>query len=300
MQPLTDEVACEHVRQDPVAHHTRKENEAQAKTKRHARIPRLAACKKPATSCNVTRLRGRVLGYHPTMPVVAVQVAPPPMSPLILACLFGVLGASVTMYWLLVRRWTSRRQWVSLGEWARQAGFGIGREMRESETSIGGPILPPPLDVLGTERLSLRMQLTGQRSTILQAQRAEADGSSQPSASSPLNLLVRKFEATWPPSALRPVHTPAGASVIDLYSLGSFPLMGAGHRFTVYGADSAAARALAQSSIRALLPQDVGLLLHGRHLVLDFSSRPFDGLEFNRMIALAEQLLAHLPAWKAG
>ena len=41
-----------------------------------------------------------------------------------------------------------------------------------------------------------------------------------------------------------------------------------------------------------------GLLLHGQHLVLDFSSRPFDRLEFTRMIALAEQLLAHLPPWK--
>jgi hypothetical protein len=220
------------------------------------------------------------------------------MSPLIVACLFAILGASVTMYWLLVRRWTSRRQWVSLAEWARQAGFRIGRERRDDEPG-GGPVLPPPLDALGTARVSLRMQLTGARSTILQAQPVESTDSTGPNSAPPLNLLARKLEAAWPPTALRPVHTPAGASVIDLFSLGSFPLMGAGHRFAVYGADSAAARALAQSSVRALLPQDVGLLLHGQHLVLDFSSRPFDGLEFTRMITLAEQLLAHLPPWKA-
>jgi hypothetical protein len=221
------------------------------------------------------------------------------MSPLIVACLFAVLGAAVTTYWLLVRHWTSRRQWVSLAEWARQADFRIGRERRDDEPGAG-PVLPPPLDVLGTTRVSLRMQLTGERSIILQAQRVESADSSRPDPASPLNLLVRKLEAGWPPSALRPIHTAVGASVIDLYSLGSFPLMGAGHRFAVYGADSAAARALAESSVRALLPQDVGLLLHGQYLVLDFSSRPFDGLEFNRMIALAEQLLAHLPAWKTG
>ena len=221
------------------------------------------------------------------------------MSPLILACLFAVLGASVMMYWLLVRRWTSRRQWVSLAEWARQAGFRVGREQRGAANGTGGPMLPPPVDVLGGARVTVRMQLTAERSTIVQAQRAVSGDPSQPNESPPLNLLVRKLEASWPPSALRPVHTPSGASVIDLYSLGSFPLMGAGQRFTVYGADSAAARALALSSVRALLPQDVGLLLHGQYLVLDFSSRPFDGLEFTRMIALAEQVLAHLPAWKA-
>jgi hypothetical protein len=223
------------------------------------------------------------------------------MSPLIVACLFAVLGASVTMYWLLVRRWTSRRQWVSQAEWARQSGFRIGREIRDGSSCGGiGPILPPPLDVLGADRLLVRMQLTGPRSIILQLQPTESDGASRPNSASPINLLVRKLEAGWPPSALRPIQSAAGASVIDLYSLGSFPLMGAGHRFAVYGADSAAARALAQSSVRALLPQDVGLLLHGQQLVLDFSARPFDGLEFNRMIALAEQLVAHLPAWKSG
>lgn len=219
------------------------------------------------------------------------------MSPLIVACLFIVLGASVTMYWLLVRRWTSRRQWVSQAEWARQAGFRIGRERRDGESG-SLPLLPPPLDALGADRLLVRMQLTGERSIILQSRPAESADPSRPNTSPPLNLLIRKLEARWPPTALRPIQSPSGASVIDLYSLGSFPLMGAGHRFAVYGADSAAARALAQSSVRALLPQDIGLLLHGQHLVLDFSSRPFDGLEFNRMIALAEQVLAHLPAWK--
>jgi hypothetical protein len=71
--------------------------------------------------------------------------------------------------------------------------------------------------------------------------------------------------------------------------------MGETDRFIVFGTDSAAARALSKSHARALLPPDVGLLLHGRHVVLDFSTRPFDGIELGRMVALAEQLVQHLP-----
>ncbi|HEX8911338.1 MAG TPA: hypothetical protein VF796_03185, partial [Humisphaera sp.] len=55
------------------------------------------------------------------------------------------------------------------------------------------------------------------------------------------------------------------------------------------------ATTLATSSVRGLLPPDVGLLLVGRHLVLEFSDRPFDAIEFNRMIAVAGQVVAHLP-----
>jgi hypothetical protein len=225
-------------------------------------------------------------------PVAAtiIAAAPPPLSPLILLSLLALLATSVTMYWLLVRRWTSRRQWVSLAEWARQSGFRLGRR-----AGAGDAILPPPLDALGSARIAVRLELTGDRSSILQAQPADPPDAPPGAHPTPLNLLVRKLEAAWPPTALRPVHSAAGKSVADLYSLAGFPLMGAGQRFGVLGADEGAARTLAQSSVRALLPQDVGLLLHGQYLVLDFSTRPFDGLEFSRMISLADQLVAHLP-----
>ena len=64
------------------------------------------------------------------------------------------------------------------------------------------------------------------------------------------------------------------------------------------GLDPAAARRLYRSHLRALLPPDVGLLLHGEHLVLDFSARHFDALELSRMLALADQIVAHVPAPK--
>jgi hypothetical protein len=73
-------------------------------------------------------------------------------------------------------------------------------------------------------------------------------------------------------------------------------VLGAGERYLVVGVDKSAARVLARSSIRGLLPADVGLLLHGRELLLDFSTRRFDEIEFGRMIALADQLVANLPA----
>ena len=56
------------------------------------------------------------------------------------------------------------------------------------------------------------------------------------------------------------------------------------------GTEPTAARDLARSTLMALLPPDLGLLLVGRHLLLDFSARPFDPIEFGRMIALADQL----------
>jgi hypothetical protein len=59
-----------------------------------------------------------------------------------------------------------------------------------------------------------------------------------------------------------------------------------------------AARAAVASMLIALLPHDLGLILHGRRLILDFSTRPFDGIELSRIVALVEQLAAHLPPIK--
>ena len=95
---------------------------------------------------------------------------------------------------------------------------------------------------------------------------------------------------------LRPVSAASQQSVLDSFSLSSFPLMGATERFVVFGTDSAAARLISQSMMRSLLPPDIGLLLHRRELVLDFSPRPFDAIEFDRMLALADQLAQRLPA----
>jgi hypothetical protein len=67
-------------------------------------------------------------------------------------------------------------------------------------------------------------------------------------------------------------------------------------RFVIFGTDSAAARRMAKSSLIALLPPDLGLLLHGSNLILDFTARPFDAIELSRLCSLVDQLLAHVPA----
>jgi hypothetical protein len=104
---------------------------------------------------------------------------------------------------------------------------------------------------------------------------------------------VHRLKAPWPATGLRPaIHT---ASIIDLFSLSSFPSLTPGGRFMLFGSAQRAAEALAQSPARALLPPDVGLLLSGEYLILDFSSRPFDEIEFDRMIDLAKQLAGRLP-----
>ncbi len=95
------------------------------------------------------------------------------------------------------------------------------------------------------------------------------------------------------PTGLRPTH--ARRSILDLFSLSSYPALGNIDRFVVYGTDAQAAGSLSKSQARALLPPDVGLLLDDGWMMLDFSERPFDPIEFDRMTALAEQLVAHLP-----
>ena len=39
----------------------------------------------------------------------------------------------------------------------------------------------------------------------------------------------------------------------------------------------------------------IGLLIADRHLILDFSSRPFDAIAFERMASVAQSALLHVP-----
>jgi hypothetical protein len=144
----------------------------------------------------------------------------------------------------------------------------------------------------------MRICLAGQQLMITQFQTYSPIGAPNP-GDRPLreglwNVLVREIETSWPPTALRP--TSAEASVVDLFELAGFPLLGSSERFVVHGSASKAAAAITRSSARGLMPPDIGMLLHGRTLLLDFSDRPFDTVEFDRMIAVAEQIVGHLPS----
>jgi len=222
--------------------------------------------------------------YHGRIMAGATQGQLPPFSPLVLLTLVAVVAASSVTFWLLVRRATSHRQWVALSDWARDQGFRFARAAPDQP--------PPPFNLLQNTLLRVRLSLVKGPTKLVQLE-TTAPG---PQEGKPVlwNLLIRDISAAWPPTGLRPAN--ATASALDLFSLSSFPTLGGTERFVAFGTDSAASRVVAKSMLRSLLPPDVGLLLVAGHLVLDFSTRPFDSIELGRMRSLADQIAAHLPA----
>lgn len=209
------------------------------------------------------------------------------ISVTVLLLLAAVLGASTLTYVALVRRATTDRRRVELQEWAREAGL---RFMHCEPHQ-----LPAPLDHLATHHPQARTCLGDGQTTLVElATRRLPNGASGAPTDFTWHLLVRTIAVPWRPTGLRPAGE--RASFLDLFSLSSFPRLRSGERFVVFGTDSADARVLANSMIPSLLPPDVGLLLHGTTIVLDFSDRPFDTLEFGRIMALGEQIVQRLPS----
>jgi hypothetical protein len=208
----------------------------------------------------------------------------------VLLLLLALAGVSAGVFVWQVRRWTSQPGWRALLDWSRERGFKLSRPLgaaavaREPFDRFEGARVITLLESAETRAMQLEVPATATAATTPGA------GAGEPSR---WHVLVRQISSAWPASGLRPAHLPA--SLLDQFSLSSYPRMGETDRFIVFGTDSAAARALSKSHARALLPPDIGLLLHGRHMVLDFSTRPFDGIELGRMVALADQLVRHLP-----
>ena len=206
------------------------------------------------------------------MIAVYYQSVPGPGTSLVVFAVLGlILAASAMMFRVLAERSTSHRQRVSLAEWGRDEGFRV---------RINPPDRPEPFDLLSGTGLGVRVALTNRGAIVSLVQIGT------------WHVLIHRMKSPWKPSGLRPAT--AGSSIVDLFSLSSFPLMGPSERFLLFSVDPDAARSLSASSARALLPPDIGLLLHGQWLVLDFSSRPFDVVELNRMRAVADQLTRHL------
>jgi hypothetical protein len=205
---------------------------------------------------------------------------PPPFSWIVFLTLLLIAAASLLMFLLLVRRWTTQRQWVSLAEWARDRRFTF------QTTDIAG--LPKALEPLRQSNVRFRLHLCSDKVTVAQLETDPTGDNVQPNR---WNVLVqrRPTEKT-DVAGLRPAAAPA--SVLDLMGLSQFPSLAIAQRFTVMATSSAAARALSDSASRTLLPADIGLLVSGDYLVLDFSTRPFDPIEMDRMIAVAQQLVA--------
>jgi hypothetical protein len=211
---------------------------------------------------------------------------PPPFSIWVLLGLIAVLGMSCLMFWAHVRRWTHNRLWISLRDWAGNNKFRLYRAKDATvPVPLAGLTLPPPIALVA---------LAGRGTAILQMDTPViADGPNVITEPRRWNALVREIDREWPVTALRPATHER--SLVDLFGLQGFPALLSSERYTIHGQDSSAARAVVGSMLMALLPHDLGLVLHGRRLVIDFSTRPFDGIELSRMVALAEQLAGHLP-----
>ena len=210
---------------------------------------------------------------------------PPTFSWVALVTLLATLAASSACFGWLCRRWTTDRPRSALADWARQRRFRLDR----------GPALPLPagLSLLMAADPRVELGLVRGPVSILRLTTAARPGTAGRRPA--YHLLVRTTDRPpADPAGLRPAVAAQGASVLDLLpSLLGHPSLLPPERFVVVAADRSAARRLAASPARGLLPHDVGLLVHGPAVVLDFSGRPFDGVEFDRMMVVAEQVVHH-------
>jgi len=160
-----------------------------------------------------------------------------------------------------------------MSEWARENGF---RSVRAGQ--------PPPAPLDGLD-VSPRLMVSSGLLTLL-------DYSLPIEGATRIHLLHRQLDWPLAPAGLRPMTDEI--SFLDRFNLHPYPMITSNERFLAIGVDSLAARQIADA-MRTLLPADIGLLIHHRAMLIDFSSRHFDTIEFERMIALSDQLAKHLP-----
>ena len=202
-------------------------------------------------------------------------------TPVVLA---ACLVASGYVLWMLIQRWTHKRFSLEIEEWA------LENDMKVAEPSQFA--MPEALAELAPLSPAIRQLFTGINFAIVKfctAQRHKSDSSQFTN----WNAMICKITGDWPMTALRPRINPSG--LIDLFTTTSFPSMAPPERFVIFGVDSFSARKISQSKLLALLPADIGLILYGSWLIVDFSSRPFDTIELSRCRSLVEQLMQHIP-----
>lgn len=217
-----------------------------------------------------------VFAANPTLPIMWSW-------PIFFELLLILISSSFVL-WVLIHRSTTVKKWVELNQWAHP------RWMK-----VRGPAaatLPGVLQRITTPAPVPLLSISGAKITAVQIRTAPLPGSAdlQPPR---WNVMLRQIEGYWPATGLRPRGD--RASLLDLIPMSSFPALAPPERFVVHGIETAWARRLAKSSIMALLPKDLGFLLLGDQLLLDFTARPFDTIELPRLMSVVEQLLTHLP-----
>ena len=193
-----------------------------------------------------------------------------------LVVMVAILIASVVMFIKLVRRHTTGAERFGKWEWAVNNRF---------RTGALGSVTIDALDEIRNHHLHAREHYVSRDklTSIYKLQSIGADNVVQT-----WHVLVRFVESYSTPIALRPVS--ASGSLVDLMQLQLFPKLSSQTRFAVCGLRAIDARQLATGPARALLPADIGLIRNADALILDFTQRPFDPVEFSRVYAVAEQI----------
>jgi hypothetical protein len=208
--------------------------------------------------------------------LVAAANMPATFSLGILFTLIAILLASGGVFYVLTRQWTTHRPMQALREWADDRRF-----------KLHLPPTPLPASLHGLQPLNPKIEILLARGPVMLIRLTTA---AKPASPRPAwNLIIRETPQAQTPAGLRPVS--AISSFLDLFALTGFPSMLPPDRFTIFAAEARDARRLASSPVRGLLPADIGFLIHGPFVTLDFSTRPFDVIEFERMMTIMEQIL---------
>jgi hypothetical protein len=222
----------------------------------------------------------------------------------VLLTLAVTFAASWWMFFALAHRWTDARPWQALSDWSKERGFRFIRGPASPTDLSAQPPLPPPLNLLHDRQPWATFSLVNPRQQLIAFRwhapplppEAHTDAGPRPDPDgwSPGHILLQTIDDAWPPTGLRPAEH--AISLLDaLAPGGGGSIHGSTERFAAIGDDPVAQRKLTASSVRALLPADVGFLLIGNTMLLDFSARPFDPIELDRMLSVANQVAAHVP-----
>lgn len=223
---------------------------------------------KPLVSCSLSILAEQLTMTGPSAVVLVV-----------LLLLLAIAGGT---FYALVWRETSARRSVALEEWAQATGF--------YSNPLAKLRAPHPLERFG-KSVHVRRCYVSPSATVVEFTVDPPPGSV--AAATTFHVLIWPVESDWPAVALRPVL--ATLALSDMLPLPSQAAKFGSHRFVIHTDHRSTGAHLATSRIGGLMPADIGLILIGRHMLVDFSCRPFDGIEFNRMISVAKQVVAHLP-----
>jgi hypothetical protein len=198
------------------------------------------------------------------------------LDPVSFSIITAIAVGSSAVFFALCRRELNRRRDLRLTEWASGAG------MKPIDPALFS--VPPLFPIADRYVVRTVVGFMDVRTAVL-SMRTALRGESE---SASWNVAYRTMLSTSNFAGLRPVRVER--SIVDLFAETPAAHQTAAQRFVVVGSDLAATRRLAESSIPSLLPADLGLVRVGQHLLIDFSTRPFDEIEMNRIKSVLDQV----------